>query len=189
MPSPEEVGDGIMRVNSGHDSNIEREKVIQETSIYPRRFFNTSIPKFDFPGPVVLTANPREERDYYKPPEKDIPNLMYVRLRVSSSNLDLIKAAVLDWTWCGVPVVLTFMAYYDCDPPDRTKYIWQTRHINDYWCATDEFRDETVLQMKEYGYRRVFMCGSIVSNKCKDCHLCEALYWQTIKQMQERGRA
>ena len=52
-------GDGIVRVNCGNDSNNQREHVIlASTAEYPRRFFNTSIAKFDFPGPVVLTANP-----------------------------------------------------------------------------------------------------------------------------------
>ena len=61
MPTLDEVGDGIVRINSGHDSNIGRDEVIRATEQYPRRFFNTSIAKFDFPAPVVLTANPREE--------------------------------------------------------------------------------------------------------------------------------
>ena len=49
MPTLDEVGDGIVRINSGHDSNIGRDKVIRATEQYPRRFFNTSIAKFDFP--------------------------------------------------------------------------------------------------------------------------------------------
>ena len=61
FPALDEVGDGIVRVNCGNDSNNQREHVIASTAQYPRRFFNTSIPKFDFPGPVVLTANPKEE--------------------------------------------------------------------------------------------------------------------------------
>lgn len=186
MPSPEEVGDGIMRVNSGHDSNIEREKVIKDTEIYPRRFFNTSIPNFDFPGPVVFTANPKEEKGFFGPPDEDIVNLMYVRLRVSSSNANfvLVAEAVREWTKVQVPVVLTFMAYYDGKPPNIEKYIWKQRHINNYWCAMDEFMASTLLAMQQYGGKLVFMCGSIKSNKCKDCRLCEAFYWQTIKRME-----
>ena len=61
MPTLDEVGDGIVRINSGHDSNIDRDEVIRATEQYPRRFFNTSIAEFDFPAPVVLTANPKEE--------------------------------------------------------------------------------------------------------------------------------
>ena len=67
MPTLEEVGDGIVRVNSGHDSNIGRDEVIRATEQYPRRFFNTSIAKFDFPAPVVLTANPKEEEPVAQP--------------------------------------------------------------------------------------------------------------------------
>ena len=61
FPSVEEVGDGIVRVNSGHDSNNQRDYVISSTEQYDKRFFNTSIPILNFPDPVVLTVNPKEE--------------------------------------------------------------------------------------------------------------------------------
>ncbi len=116
----DEVGDGIVRVNSGHDSNIGRDEVIRATERYPRRFFNTSIAKFDFPAPVVLTANPREEEPVGQPiwPFRDgAPrNLMFVRLRVSSTNLDWVRDGVGWYTSYQVPVVLTFMAYYTAEP-------------------------------------------------------------------------
>jgi len=90
FPALDEVGDGIVRVNCGNDSNNQREHVIASTAQYPRRFFNTSVPKFDFPSPVVLTANPKEEQIGVDPYEIKPPaNLMFVRLRVSSTNLDL----------------------------------------------------------------------------------------------------
>ena len=63
VPTPEEVGDGIVRMNCGNDSNNQRDLVIETAKRYQRYFFNTSIPRFDFPGPVVLTANPKEEQE------------------------------------------------------------------------------------------------------------------------------
>ena len=147
LPTLEEVGDGIMRVNSGHDSNFCKKLVVEKTKIYPERFFNTSVPNFDFPGPVVYTANRKEEEEFHI--FEEIPDkLMFVRLRVSNTNLDLIDKAVKSWTNQGVQVVLTFMAYYTYEPIKNGKdyylscpecYVYKVRHINSYYCATDEF--------------------------------------------------
>ena len=63
VPTPEEVGDGIVRMNCGNDWNNQRDLVIETAKKYQRFFFNTTIPRFDFPGPVVLTANPKEEQE------------------------------------------------------------------------------------------------------------------------------
>ena len=121
VPTPEEVGDDIVRMNCGNDSNNHRDLVIETATRYRRYFFNTSIPRFDFPGPVVLTANPKEEQessyampnwhgdDWHSP----APNLMFVRLRTSATNLRLVDRAVATWTAAKVPCVITFMAYYD----------------------------------------------------------------------------
>jgi len=57
MPSLEEVGDKIVRVNSGNDSNSQKELVLEKTEQYRLKFFNTSVPNFDFPDPVVFTCN------------------------------------------------------------------------------------------------------------------------------------
>jgi len=124
IPTPEEVGDGIVRMNCGHDSNLERELVIETAKKYKHFFFNTSIPNLDFPGPVVFTANPKEEESVLLPSYRDnwkFDNLMFVRLRVSTSNLHYIENAVKSWTDYKVPVVLTFMAYYNQDPPGTMK--------------------------------------------------------------------
>jgi hypothetical protein len=94
FPALEEVGDGIVRINCGSDSNNQREHVIASTAHYPRRFFNTSIARFDFPAPVVLTANPKEEDEAkYAYPLRDgerwkapADNIMFVRLRTSTTN-------------------------------------------------------------------------------------------------------
>ena len=97
---------------------IETAKRYQHISS-TRRF-----PRFDFPGPVVLTANPKEEQegsyampnwhgdDWYSP----AANLMFVRLRTSATNLRLVDQAVAAWTAAQVPVAITFMAYYDHEP-------------------------------------------------------------------------
>ena len=73
---------------------------------------------------------------------------MFVRLRTSATNLALVDKAVAAWTAAQVPVVITFMAYYDAEPqvPDDVLqavggpcYEWRVRHINSYWCPTPAF--------------------------------------------------
>lgn len=171
--------DSIVRMNCGHDSNCQRELVIAQARTYKNVFFNTSIPKFDFPGPVVWTANPKEEESILHVPLPD--NLMFVRLRVSATNLMPIE----HWLRYHkqTPVVLTFMAYYDGNPPDKENYTWKKRHINSYWCPTPDFMRKTLAAMKVIGGRLVTMCGTLDSPWCRDCRNCETYYWQTIKHM------
>jgi len=196
VPTPEEVGDGIVRMNCGNDSNNQRDLVIETAKRYQRYFFNTSIPRFDFPGPVVLTANPKEEQEAgYAMPNRHgdnwrspATNLMFVRLRTSATILALVDKAVAAWTAAQVPVVITFMAYYDHEPRvpadllfNGRCYEWRVRHINSYWCPTKEFMQWV---MSRYaGNRLVSMCSSINSAYCRDCRNCESHYLQTIKRL------
>ena len=191
IPTREEVGDGIVRMNCGADSNIQRDLVIATALKYDKFFFNTSIPRFDFPGPVVLTANPREEERPWQPIYEDqIPrNLMFVRLRVSSTNLALIDEAVAWYTTGLIPVVLTFMSYYDAEPQVPVEvaaevgkcYEWRVRHINSYYCPTKDFLRYV---MRRYADNRLAsMCGSVDVGYCKACRNCETYYLQTAKRL------
>jgi hypothetical protein len=195
MPTLEEVGDGIVRVNSGHDSNIDRNMVIESTKQYLKKFYNTSIPKFDFPAPVVFTANRCEEKPATLPGDCGIPNnLMFVRLRISPTNLSLIDIATKEWTKVGIPVVLTFIAYYTIDPRcfkwkiplDKNKcYEWRIRTLNPYYCATPLFMNYVLQREKAIGEELVNMCGTLKTNKCKDCGNCETYYNLAVKHMKE----
>jgi hypothetical protein len=192
VPTPEEVGDGIVRMNTGNDSNVQRSLVVKTARKYKDFFFNTSTPKLDFPGPVVFTANGLEEECPHlvmDPP----PNLMFVRLRVSGTNLFHIDRGVSYYTAHHCPVVLTFMSYYSYKPkvstivaetlgvkPDEC-YTWKTRHINSYYCPTGTFMDAI---MRRYATNRlVSMCGSIHVPYCRACRNCETYYIQTMKRM------
>ena len=200
IPTPEEVGDGIVRMNCGHDSNIQREKVIDVAETYTQFFFNTSIPRFSFPGPVVLTANPKEEEkaryaypdfhhgDWYSPAK----NLMFVRFRTSATNLELVDQAVTAWTAARVPCVITFMSYYDKMPqvsaevlvgvgPPEKCYEWRVRHINSYYCPTKDF--QRFVMARYQNNRLVSMCSSINSAYCRDCRNCETHYLQVMKHL------
>ena len=192
VPTPEEVGDGIVRMNCGNDSNNQRDLVIATAQTYKRYFFNTSVRKLDFPGPVVLTANPKEEEKAWLPAFADeVPrNLMFIRLRVSYTNLRHIDEAVKWWTSDGVPVVLTFMAYYDHEPTvpldvaaavSGPCYEWRKRHINSYYCPTVNFMRHVLNRYA--GNRLVSMCSSLNSGYCRDCRNCETYYLQTMKRL------
>ena len=196
MPNVKELEENdIVRVNSGHDSNIDKELVIEKTKKYNNKFFNTSIPKFDFPGPVVFTANREEEKPSYFFKNNNIPkNLMFVRLRVSNTNLKHIDEAVEYWVSKKIPVVLTFMAYYTYKPIDNgielglnnpECYSYKKRVVHSYYCATSEFIKYVLKREKKIGERLVTICGTIDDFKCKICRICESYYWQTVKNMKE----
>ncbi len=180
---------GIVKMNCGHDSNIYQHKVIAAAEQYKHVFFNTSIPKLDFPGPVVFTANPKEERAaYYLDVIPD--NLMFVRLRTSGTNLHWIDDAVCYYTAFDIPVVITMMAYYTESPPvvgdiglhTEDCYVWQKRFINSYWCPTEAFK--RVVMRRYQNNRSVSLCGTLTSNWCRDCRNCESYYWQTRKRLE-----
>jgi hypothetical protein len=185
-------------MNCGNDSNNQRELVIETAKQYQHYFFNTSIPRYDFPGPVVLTANPKEEDgahyawpvwhgdDWHSP----APNLMFVRLRTSATNLRPVDRAVAAWTAAKVPVVITFMSYYDRVPTvdeDLVRlgadecYVWKVRHINSYHCPTSAFMRTVMARYREN--RLVSMCGSIDASYCRACRNCETHFLQTMKRL------
>ena len=116
------------------------------------------------------------------------PNLMFVRLRTSATNLRLVDRAVAAWTAAKVPVVITFMAYYDHEPvvPEdlifKGKcYEWRVRHINSYWCPTKDFMRWVMSRYRDN--RLVSMCSSIESSYCRNCRNCETYYLQTMKRL------
>lgn len=178
IPTPKEAGEKIVRVNSGHDSNCEKERALAVTRCYKNKFYNTSIPNFDFPAPVVFTANrqcPQNKVHLVKP----TLNLMFVRARVTPWNLDKVQK-IIDFYWKthGVPVVLTFMRFYNGDliPPEhKGDFEWKEHIINSYWCPTTE---TIVAIMSFFAGQGVRMCGTPYSSLCVDCRNCEFFYWE-----------
>lgn len=202
LPSVEQVAGRIVRVCSGHDANVNKAHVISATAQYEHRFFNTSMPDLrDFPAPVVLTVNPREEGPCIGPDSVaigDLDKLMFVRARVSPSNIDEVLNSILGWCrGVHVPMVLTFMDYYDCQPPPPDgrwldlwnagvpTHVWKKRHVNEYWCPSSEFQQAALEYLRMTPL--VTMCGTPTSNLCADCRNCETYYWQAMKRMLEQG--
>jgi len=173
LPTEEQAKDKIIRVNSGHDSNINREKVIEATAKYPNKFFNTSLPNFDFPAPVVFTCNGRN----LILAEKGLENVMFVRVRAAIFDLETIDKAVQHYlVKHKVPVVLTFMRYYDekAIPEEYHKFFEFKKHVlNSYYCHTLEAQAKVMERYKGLGVR---MCGTQFSSYCVDCGNCELLY-------------
>jgi len=191
VPNPADLPDGaIVRMNSGHDSNLHRNLVLSVAKLYPQHFFNTSIPRLDFPGPVVLTVNPKEDSDWHRPPTGGIripANLMFVRIRVSPANRQLTHDAVRAWTARQVPVVLTFMRYYDMAVPTNgwngidPAYVFKKHILNSYWCPTPEY---TRAVMAEFADNRlVMLCGGHEGGLCRGCRNCETHYLQAAKRL------
>ncbi len=187
----------IVRMNSVHDSNIAKELVLTVAKKYDRVFFNTAIADFDFPGPVVYTANREEEQmpDMRFLKNLYIDNLMFIRLRVSSSNLNLISSTVkIISEYTNIPIVLTFMYYYTEKPPEYCTetpspvpccYIWKKSHTNENWCATKMLKRYVLKRMKKIAGDQVTICGTLDSNYCKDCRVCEGYFWIKSKQLKE----
>lgn len=175
LPSADETEGKVVRVNSRNDSNVHRAEVIRLTDGYQDRFFNTSIPDMDFPAPVVFTCNGRDiDGHFYR--LEDISNLMFVRVKTNSWNLDLVDDVVRYYTYQRVPVVLTTMNYYTESLVKRKEdYEWKVHVTNPYWRLKDSvWRD---IWMRYISNGLVFSCGNTRSTLCRDCHNCYWLYW------------
>lgn len=177
----------IVRVNSGHDSNFFKELVLRETLKYPRKFFNTSVPNFDFPAPVVFTCNGGKDGKLKLVEPRE--NLMFVRVRVDSWDMETVRQAIDHYLKkYGIPVVLTFMRYYDgAKIPEAAKpdYEWKKHLINEYYCLKPEAMLRIMAVFKGTGVRT---CGTPVSSNCVDCRNCELLYWECIRGMGGRWK-
>lgn len=169
----------IVRVNSGHDSNLQKELVLKKTKYYKHKFYNTNFPNFDFPAPVVFTCNGGKKEELKL--VKTTKNLMFVRARVNFWNLNDVDRAVRYYLLKNeIPVVLTFMRYYNVDkiPNEyRDKYEWKKHILNSYYCL----KQNSMLEiMQRYNKTGVRYCGTIISSNCLDCQNCELLYWKCI---------
>ena len=190
LPNMPPINTGaVVRVNDGNDSNIERDLVISATACYKNRFFNTSIPKFNFPGPVVLTLNPGIITDSTFHRVNPIPsNLMFVRFRTNVWNQELCQLAVNYYTLSDqpIPIVLTFMAYFNA--PEQAKehgYIFRKRTLNSYWAITTNAWRNIMARYQDNPY--VYSCGKIEGERgrtgCKFCGNCLREYHATIERM------
>ncbi len=190
MPEIEMAEGRVVRVNDGNDSNLNRDVVISSTDMYKDRFFNTSInANLDkFPAPVVLTINPSTFTDtHFNKVVQPIPtNLMYVRFRANTWNMDLLDQAVLYYTINNlVPVVITFMAYHNIEdiPEEHRKYYdIKKRTINEYYCINKLGWNMVCSEYEENNL--VYTCGkNYRTHSCQRCGNCIREYYNTKERM------
>ena len=185
----------VVRVNDGNDSNVERETVEETVRVagWQHYFYNTAMPirLGEFDGPVVLTVNPGKITDVRAYLLKNPPkNLMFVRFRTNTYNLSIADLVVKHYSAKEVPIVLTFMAYFN--PPEwfeahRKDYIFRCRTLNTYWAITTKAWERV---MKRYRLNKwVHSCGKIEgesgSTACRHCGNCLREYFATKERMRE----
>ena len=186
LPKHVDAADRIVRMNDGNDSNVERAQVERAASVYADAFFNTSMPTRldEYPGPVVLTANPGKHTDARAHLVMPPPNLMFVRARVNTWNLENVDRIVVHYTTLEVPVVLTFMAYYDETIPDghTDSYVYRKRTLNSYWVITPAAWDAVVARYASNKW--VYTCGKDAdTHACSRCGNCLREYYATRERM------
>jgi len=201
MPTLEEVGHRIVRVNDGNDSNNDRDSVMKACEKYSQKFYNTSIPHDleNFKDPVVLTVNPGRETDGTPVLLDPIPkNLMFVRVRTNTWNIEnVVDPVVKHYTARGVPVVLTFMAYYEeqaiPDGSNPSLYTYRKRTLNSYWAITTAGWESVMLRyMTSDKTQRslVYSCGKVEgelgTTRCSRCGNCLREYFVTKERLLEQ---
>lgn len=190
MPSIEEARGRVVRMNDGNDSNNERELVLAAAKPYEHVFFNTSIPKDlgGFGKPVVLTVNPGKMTDTGARLLNSIPpNLMFVRVRVNTWNLDLVREVVRHYSARKVPVVLTFMAYYTESLPEGHEgcYTYRKRTMNSYWVITPNAWNGIMAGYADNQW--VYACGKDADTfACHRCGNCLREYFATMERLLSR---
>ncbi len=189
MPDLEKAQNHVVRVNDGNDSNVQRDLVLGATCQYPMRFYNTACPNdlAEYDAPVVLTVNPGSMTEWKIYELDTIPvNLMFVRVRTNTWCLSVVRAAVYHYTPQGVPVVLTFMAYYDNIIPDgfQGDYVYRKRTLNSYWAITTAAWRKAMAEYEDNPL--VYSCGKIEGERgttlCKHCGNCLREYFATMER-------
>lgn len=189
---PEDVDYQVVRVNDGNDSNIDVETVQIKTNRYLHKFFNTAILRNPvISTPFVLTVNPGRNTDicFYKMDE--VPkNLMFVRFRTNTWNLNLCDECVQYYSERETPIVLTFMAYSETtntipEGVHENNYVYRKRTLNSYNAITTAAWRE-VMQRYENN-KWVHSCGKIEGElgdtHCQFCGNCLREYFVTLTRM------
>lgn len=190
MPSTGEVLNRVVRVNDGHDSSFEIDMVITSTRRYLRKFYNTSIPSHlhRFDAPVMLTVNPgpMTDKDFHALGMPSAFNsLMAVRARVNTWNLPLVDQIVAYYTPLGIPVILTFMRYYE-DPVlghSMRRYGYRKHVLNSYYAITDVDWERVMARYKSNNL--VCSCGTEGEGGtpfCLHCGNCLRTYFAAIER-------
>jgi len=186
IPSVTDATNRIVRMNSGNDSNHNKKLVIETASIYKDVFFNTSYLNLNFPGPVVLTINPGEMTNVGFYEVNPIPkNLMFVRARVNLWNQDIIHQICGYYSSKKVPIVLTYMRYYEQESIPKEyqwAYLRQKHILNTYYSLPKENMWNNYVEFHTI-YLNTYLCGTRWSSLCEKCGNCVREYHNTKERM------
>jgi len=192
MPLLSDTVDMVVRVNDGNDSFNQILTVIDKTSNYRNKFYNTSIP-VDlelYPAPVVLTINPGNCTDTTWHRVDPIPtNLMFVRFRANMWNVELADSAIEYYTHHDIPVVLTWMAYHEKESIGveyYRDYEYRSRTKNAYHAIRHSAWKKA---MDRYAMNKhVYSCGreGVVSG-CRYCGNCLREYFSTMERIKSEA--
>ena len=204
IPSIEEIKGRVVRVNDGNDSSNQMKLVMESVKDFPMKFYNTSNPyRIDeFDAPVVLTLNPGKKTDVSWWAKSPIPkNLMFVRIRTNMWNINkVVIPAVKFYSEREVPIVLTFMAYFDTADKIKVKkfyyidgmkdaYIFRKRTLNKYWAITT-IAWKFIMEKFQYN-KWVYSCSKIEGEKgthaCHRCGNCLREYFYTMEKMRNES--
>lgn len=187
---PMDVSFQIIRVNDGNDSNVDFATVKRATAMYKHYFLNTAIPILGFDEPAVLTVNPGKmtDNDFHRlsePPK----TLMFVRFRTNTWNLALCDECIEYYSRRKVPIVLTFMAYFDTadkiPSTNQPDYIFRKRTLNSYYAITTTAWERVMARYKLNKW--VYSCGKIEGElgdtHCRFCGNCIREYFATLARM------
>ena len=111
---------------------------------------------------------------------------MFVRVRTNTWNAGVTTDAVEYYTPLSIPVVLTFMAYFDTPIEDfsKTAYTFRKRTLNSYNAITfDAWK--FIMHLYEDN-PLVYSCGREGEGQptgCKYCGNCLREYYNTIERM------
>lgn len=190
IPPKEIIDNFVIRVNDGLDSGENIAHVIEVTKNWPNKFYNTSwfnefvYRKLYEYGPIVLTINPDSmtDEEVWIPITNFKRFFMAVRFRANMWNQKLLKLAVEYWTSQDVPVIITFMRYYE-KPKEINScldcYDYKDHILNPSWSININGWESI---MWDYAgcNSLVFTCGAGPDKPlCRDCGVCLQLYWRS----------
>lgn len=134
---------------------------------------------------MVLTVNPAGMTDIKARLIEICPaNLMFVRVRVNAWNLELVDQVVAHYTPKGVPVVLTFLAYFAEQIPSQHEndYGFRKRTLNSYWCPRGHFWERVSARYERNSL--VYTCGKdSTTYACNRCGHCLREYFATMERL------
>jgi hypothetical protein len=177
------------------DDNLPNMPSVEKAEGHKDKFYNTAIAKNieKFDAPVVLSVNPADLTDKDFHALDPVPaNLMFVRARTNIWNATAESPSLVDrivdyYTSRKVPVILTFMAYFEQPIPEEYEkyYTFRKRTLNSYHAITTAGWD---MIMSRYKYNLlVYSCseieGELGNFKCERCGNCLREYYATRERM------